>query len=402
MTTIATHFFRFRDDQGGTVAMMFGLMVFVFLAAAGMALDTSRINRFNMQGGTALDAAALAAARELTENNASDAELINLANSYFEANLRAQNQRDGQFGDLRVTIDREKGAVDLSVDGTLPTAIGRVFGVNGYHGTLSTRSIYVARDIELGMTLDVSGSMGGSRIQSLKEAASDLAEIILDSSRGPTKNRIGIAPYATSVNAGAFAQAATNNAWPWSNTCVTERTGSNRFTDAPPSETAFKKRTSSCPNAEILPMSSDLSVVTSKIDGLSANGMTAGHLGIAWAWYMVSPQWASFWPEPSAPLPHDPMKILKSVIIMTDGEFNTQYESSNGSSKSQGLALCDNMRAQGILVFTVGLNAPSSSLDLLRRCASANRYYHNTQNGEELRAAFNDIARELTALRLTH
>lgn len=74
-------------------------------------------------------------------NSVPTTRLLNLANSYFEANLRAQNQRDGHFGDLRVTIDREKGAVDLSVDGTLPTAIGRVFGVNGYHGTLSTRSI---------------------------------------------------------------------------------------------------------------------------------------------------------------------------------------------------------------------------------------------------------------------
>ena len=37
------------------------------------------------------------------------------------------------------------------------------------------------------------------------------------------------------------------------------------------------------------------------------------------------------------------------VIIMTDGEYNTQY--TNETSKAQALALCSGMRAAGIKVF---------------------------------------------------
>ncbi len=392
---------KFGGAREGVVTLMFGLIVFVLLAAIGIAIDTSRVNRFRTSASASLDAAALATAKQLVENGIADGRLEQLAKAYFESNVRAQRNTDGQFKNFRVEIDRDKGSVVILVDTHLPTAFGRVFGVSEIKETLSTRSVYAARDIELGMMLDVSGSMQGGRLWSLKDAATDLANIILDSSAAPTRNKIGIAPYSTSVNAGVYAQDATNSSSS-SNTCVTERTGWQAFTDAPPSDAPLRNKTNQCPDSKVMPLTSDLSALTRSVESLSANGWTAGHLGIAWAWYIVSPEWASFWPSSSAPQAHDPEKVLKAVLIMTDGEFNTYYEGSNGNSKTQALNLCANLRAEGITVFAVGLNAPYSSLDLLRRCATNQRYYYDTQSGKELREAFNNIARELTALRLTH
>lgn len=83
------------------------------------------------------------------------------------------------------------------------------------------------------MMLDVSGSMSGRKIQALRDAAQDLAEIVLDTSHGPSLNKIAIAPYSTADDVGTYARAATGVRK--SHSCVTERTGAQAFTDADPS-----------------------------------------------------------------------------------------------------------------------------------------------------------------------
>ena len=56
--------------------------------------------------------------------------------------------------------------------------------------------------------------------------------------------------------------------------------------------------------SEVMPLTSDVDALKAKINGLSASGGTAGHLGTAWAWYTLSPNWASLWPtaEPAGGL----------------------------------------------------------------------------------------------------
>jgi Flp pilus assembly protein TadG len=389
---------RITEDRRGTVTIIFGLMVFILLASSGIAMDTSRINRLTMRINSALDAAALATARQLRLSGNSDAELVALAEAYFNTNMRDQIKLEGRVENFSVQIDRERNGIIISAEAVLPTVLGRIFNVSEFRTSLEARSIYTARDIELSMMLDVSGSMAGSKIRDLRDAAKDLAAIVLDNSRGPTKNKIGIAPYSTSVNAGIYARLATAGA---SNSCVTERSGSEAFTDSDPISFPLKKKTSNCPSSTVLPLTNELSTIESHVDSLRDGGRTAGHLGIAWAWYLVSPKWASFWPSSSAPGTYDDPEIMKAVIVMTDGEFNTAYESANGNSFEQSEQLCTNMKRAGVIVFSVGFQAPSSALQVLRGCASKPTYFYDAQSGDELRGSFKRIANELTALRLT-
>ncbi len=391
----------FSKERAGNVAFMFTLVFFTLMACVGFAFDTSRINRVRSQVTASLDAAALATAKSLRLDTATDEELKALAKAYFEANLRAQNHTEGRVEELDIVINREKSAVTVSTDVVLPTVIGRLFHVNEFRSHLVAGSLYAARDIELGMMLDVSGSMGGAKIQELRNAAKDLVKIILDDSRGPSKNKIGIAPYSTSVNAGEFAQAATNNPKAPVVTCVTERPGIHAFTDKAPNGAPLGKKSLSCTNSPVVPLTSDLKSLEDQINLLSAGGNTAGHLGIAWAWYIISPNWASLWPAASQPKPYSDPEALKAVILMTDGEFNTSFEPGNGNSSNQGKKLCDNIKAAGIKVFTVGFEAPPAALAVLQYCSSNAKYFFDAKNGNELRDAFNTIAKELTGLRLT-
>lgn len=399
--TTARYWAQFRQDRNGTVALMFGLIFMGLIAGSAIAIDSSRLNRARAQTSAALDAASLATAKALRVQAVTDAELQQLAHSYFEANLRAQRKLDTTYDNFTVTIDRDRNKADISVDITMPTALGSVFNITAFRETLTSQSVYSARDIELGMMLDVSGSMRGSKIAALRSSAKELVDIVLDDAQGPSKNRIGIAPYSSAVNAGTYAAAATNNASPSYSSCVTERSGAEAFTDAPPSAAPLRKRTTSCSGSTITPLSNEREMIKSRVDALTDGGSTAGHLGIAWAWYLVSPQWASFWPSASAPRTYGDPEVMKAVIIMTDGEFNTQYESANGSSVQQAQRLCENIKSSGVIVFSVGFEAPPAALAVLQQCASQSAYYYDARNASELRDAFNRIARELTGLRLT-
>jgi hypothetical protein len=117
--------------------------------------------------------------------------------------------------------------------------------------------------------------------------------------------------------------------------------------------------------------------------------------------------------------------LQKIAVLMTDGEFNTSYcngvisrdsgtgsgsaadhincNAPNSSSLSQAQSLCNEMKASGITVFTVGfaLTQPAAT-DLMRQCATDVSHAYLAGSGEELKQAFRDIASRIVNLKLTH
>jgi hypothetical protein len=173
----------------------------------------------------------------------------------------------------------------------------------------------------------------------------------------------------------------------------------------------------------VQPLTSDTTVLSRKISGLSASGGTAGQLGTAWAWYTLSPNWNSLWSAENQALPYgtagDKDPIKKVAILMTDGDYNAQYSShgilanygytsscpqaANGCAAAQALALCSAMKEEGIEVWTVGFAVGQYSLaaQTLKTCASDETKYYNAEDGDELQNAFTDIAVKLTTVYLS-
>jgi Flp pilus assembly protein TadG len=136
------------------------------------------------------------------------------------------------------------------------------------------------------------------------------------------------------------------------------------------------------------------------ITGLYANGGTAGHQGIAWGWYLISPQWKDVFDNDAEPMPYNEPDSMKAMIIMTDGEFNSQLYSSQGGSTSQAEEVCDAIKEENILVYTIAFDAPEEGQDVLEYCASSPEFYFNATNGEELSQSYQAIATSISDLRI--
>jgi Flp pilus assembly protein TadG len=214
-------------------------------------------------------------------------------------------------------------------------------------------------------------------------------------------------------------------------TCVTERTGANAYTDVSPSTAPLGRNYPAsgnpCLSNTILPLTSDRTLLKNRIDALQASGSTGGHIGVAWGWYLLSPNFASIWPAASnRPAAYDAPELLKIAVVMTDGEYNSSYcngvisrDSTSGSGSSsdhincdapnghafdQATAQCTAMKAAGVIVYTVGFNIVDDqrARDLVNGCATDAAHVYLASGGDALIQAFRDIGRDISQLRLSH
>lgn len=208
--------------------------------------------------------------------------------------------------------------------------------------------------------------------------------------------------------------------------CVVERM-TNSFNDAKPSTKKFAiyyLEGGDCEvNQAVQPLTSDLPTLEAftLAGGLTSGGGTAGQIGTAWAWYTVAPNFAEVFTGDSAPSAYKAANTQKFVIIMTDGEYNTEHcngvhtsyagcAAPDGTSGTMAGAfgqaedICANMKNDlGITVYTVGfrLGTTGDDVDILKKCASDASKAKLANDGPGLLAAFREIGEDLATLRLS-
>ena len=328
-------------------------------------------------------------------------------------------------------------------------------------------------NLEISMMLDITGSMKGTPLTDMKAAAKDLIDIVIWNDQSKYTSRVAIAPFAATINAGEYFSKMTgkddredndgsssknihypstcfnwngNLKWSCSGsssyntptyiaknaTCVVERSDGvlngfakgvenpEKYTDTAPTTAATylpswnmasgSMSTSCSPTNVIVPLTTDRKKLKDAIDAFSANGYTAGQLGTAMAWYLISPNWKDVWPKESEPAPYGTEKVSKIAVLMTDGVYNTLQSKSYGDNSSEATtalnhakSLCTGMKGKSITVYTVGFNLDSKAAkNMLKACATSDDHYYDTSGGDALKAAFRDIALKISKLRLTH
>lgn len=579
--------------------MMFALSSISLVAASGAAVDISRTIVAKNRLSEALDAAGLAVG---TTSGLTQAQQQALAQKYFTANY--PTNAIGTTGTVNVVTDGVK--TTLSVTGNVPTTLLKIIGINQLGLSVTNEVTHGSLNLEVALALDVTGSMSGQKIADLRDAATELVDLVVQDVQTPYYSKVAIAPYSMAVNVGttyadqvrgpitagktitnatwvsgstklitlatkanpvvitsvlhglsngdtvyisgvggmsqinnkkftvanktantfqlsgvngssystfsvggsirkcinadcevvvtATAHGFTNgsvvyidgvngmtqlndNAYTVENattdtfslageygpddsnytssgtayctvqgcryyqftnedgdtklfevtTCATERTGANAFLDVAPSIQFLGRnyRSGDCLDAKIQPLSSSKTTLKNLISGLQAGGSTGGHVGLAWAWYMISPNFGYLWPAASQPAAYGAESLLKVLVLMTDGNFNTAYcngviaaDSTSGSGSNsdhincnapnghdfvQSQALCTKIKQAGVIVYTVGFDVDDdvNAESLMASCASDSAHAYLASDGAALTAAFVAIAQDINSLRLS-
>lgn len=163
------------------------------------------------------------------------------------------------------------------------------------------------------------------------------------------------------------------------------------------------------PNNEPVPLTTDDDDLRDFIEDMEAGGGTAGHLGIAWGWNILSPDWKNVWPRVSEPLEYFEEDSAKALVIMTDGAFNSTHPMAADTSTELAAGYCDAIKANtNITIFTVGFEVPdnvptvrgSGGKTILEYCASSSDFIFDADGSQELKDAFVQIAAEISDLRI--
>jgi Flp pilus assembly protein TadG len=449
---------RTARDKRGVTAVAFAI---TFAVLAPMSLGIFDVYTMTEQHGKlqdALDAATLYAARS---NAFTTADVNTVGQKALTANLQLIPGASLQSSNFTLV----SAGGDTKVVGSASVSLPAYAPMEFTHAPVSVGSEVTrpGNNLEVSLVLDNTGSMLGSPMTQLQSAANQLIDLVVSDTQSPYYSKMAIVPYSNSVNAGTFVNNVRGTAvsgtltdavgdtkikfTPFAgstqptfnvSSCVSERIGTHAFDDAsyatanvgwvyPPSD-----GNNNCISATIQPLTSNKTTLHNEIGTLTAAGSTAGHIGVAWGWYMISPNWASLFPAASQGAAYGTPHTIKAMVLMTDGAFNTTYckgviagptsAADNGAGNSTDMAacgspnsdsftqaqnLCNAMKAapNNVVIYTVAFlhgGTDPQAQAILANCATDASHAYVPTTGASLTAAFQSIAADLNKLRISH
>lgn len=457
----------FARNREGNFAVLFGAAVSVLALGVGFAVNISQLYnaRSSLQG--VVDAAVTSTARDLTLGVITEADASKTVQAFLDANGTAGILQANQVVLDKLTVDRTANTVQADAHADVGLFFPLFSTESMRRVTASTTALYSDKTVEVAMMLDVTGSMAPdwraktNKIGDLKTAASQTVKDLLDQNRDPNdpRIRVSIIPYAEAVNTGSLADtvfvetemgpkvpppidAAVPVSATVSDNCATERKDKDGYADYSSVGPYTQRRDNQgkiylakvnrdyrvkvCPTATLVPLTADEDKLVTAIDHFQAGGVTAGGIAAQWGYYMLSPSWRTAISSArlgAGPANFDRNRVAKIAILMTDGQFNTAFAGGRGASRSQDQGqrsranaenICDNMKRDGIEIFTIGfdLNDPAMTAterdqakSVLKDCAtddtSSLKHYYEAANGAELSHAFGEISRNIEKLTIS-
>lgn len=195
---------RLRVSERGAVAVQFAFLALPIALLCFGLLDMNRVGMQRRQLQDALDAATLIAARA---NVTTDAEIDTIGDAALASEIA------GLGITVATTNSTFKGGPDNSVIGTVKSDLKPIIAnlwTNADVSVTATTTVKRGQDspVELVMVLDTTGSMSGTKLTTLKTAATSLVDKL---TVGGTANvKIGVVPFAQYVNVGV---ANRNQSW---------------------------------------------------------------------------------------------------------------------------------------------------------------------------------------------
>lgn len=453
---------RFKTDERGATAVIFGLALVPLLGMAGAAIDYSRAASARADLQRALDGTALALVRDAGRLN--DAQLEAKGRVIFKTLVRAETGVVPT--DIRVV--KTNNRIRVSATGTVPTTIMGALGFEIMKVGSEAESAWGNRSIELALVLDNTGSMGQQgKIEKLREATHKLLDSVVAANVGTNRISVSLVPFDTQVRLDERQFA--NREWlrPLRRAEIEGPCGSLRInpqtsllpadhiaaraawtgyvTDRDRTICDGNRRTNvdlnvarTAPDSlwahtlypmvrneeradlpRIVPLTRDLGgtgTLRQAVSSMRPRGCTNVTLGAMWGLETLSPSLP--FAEGSA---FGTPNVDKVMILLTDG-WNTRDAFSDVCSRSgasteidsRTQTACDAVKASGVTLYTIRVVEGSASL--LRACASrvtdptspyrrpdgVPELYYDVTDPNQIAKVFQTIIDQILQTRLTH
>lgn len=447
---------RYSNDRRGSIAMLFGLTIFVLCGSIALGLDYARALALRTKLQAAVDSAALGANPNGTPN---DPDMITRVNQNFNYNM--QNQKFGAVA-LSVTSQPIPQGVRVTATAEVPTTFGRLLGINKLPVSVKAEAISAINNFEIALVLDNTFSMSGSKLSDLQSAAKSLVTSV-DTASPPGTVKYALVPFSNYVNVGVANRSASwmsvqpdktvSGTWCYDDTnwpgCPTTTVTATCYNDGVPYSCSYTTCATpgpvvkvcapysytskwygcagsripapdvnvsasfaapipgildvGCPS-ELTRLTTDVAAVKGQIDGMIAQGETFIASGLMWGWRVLSPM-APF--ADAAPYNSNP-PTRKVMILMTDGE-NTKSQDDvaheggdAAASNAEAAQLCSLIKAQNIELYTIAFTVTNQQAKTaLKACATDHAHFFDSTDGAALQQAFAQISGSLIKLSLS-
>jgi Flp pilus assembly protein TadG len=444
---------RFAGDNQGNIAVIFTIALVPLISFVGAAIDYSRASSARTSMQAALDSTALMLSKDLSGGLITPSQISAKAQTYFTA-LYTNKDATSVAVTATYTASSSMGStIQVNGTGSVATDFMKVVGYPNLNFSTSSTTAWGNVRMRVAMALDNTGSMAqDGKIGALRTAASNLVDQLSALAQSPGDVYISIVPFAKDVNVGAsnYSQSwidwtdwdaangtnvctahnshgsctattwtpANHNTWTG---CVTDRTQPyDTQNTAPATATAtlfpaeeynengelYCKPGNNPPLQQIVPLSYSWSSLKSTISAMQPTGGTNQPIGLAWAWQtlaLTSPM--------NAPAEDPNYTYQHAIILLSDG-LNTEdrwpaygdgVNQFGGQIDARQKILCDNIKAQGITIYTIQVNTgspPDPTSPVLSYCASGSQNFYLLYSASQVVTAFNSIGASLSKLRV--
>ena len=466
----------YRENKSGSVIVLFAAGLTTMLVATGAAVEYANGLRVQSKLQAAADAGVIAGVTDTSntsncssqgQDSSNDTCLqtnSNKTKQLVERTVASTFKAQTQLAPtVRTTIDAD-GTVTTVATANVPTYFGAILKKATVPVTVTSQAKRGSGKLEVALVLDTTGSMSGTKMDTLKIAAANLVTTLFNIPDATNRVKVSVVPFAQYVNIGTtyrgaswlsdsedltssgvdtgidYPNATYSNPYtvnqtcyndgapydcsytayatvnlgvgvpysrPWTYTarwygCVGSRNYPLDVHDAVDSVNKVPAFRDTWCSAELTRLTNSPTALATAINGLSASGETYIPDGLLWGWRALSPRMPFKDGAASGP------NVQKHMIVMTDGQ-NTlapyyPYHWGGDTSVTNSLTseTCTNIKADNITVYTVAFSVTDTTIkNILRNCASQSQNYFDATTAGDLTAAFARIGALIMAVRLS-
>lgn len=181
-----------KKDERGASAVLLTLVLPLMVAFAGLAVDAGQLYMAQSKVKTAVDAGALAGSLELPFDPDLTKNLVRTA----VKTMVAKNDAKVQVPDSKITAGTAVRSVCVEGSLDVPFYLMTVLGFTS--STVTAKSCAGFNNLEVVFVIDNTGSMAGTPITKVKEAATNMVNLIIPDGAAPS-TKVGLVPFRGKV-----------------------------------------------------------------------------------------------------------------------------------------------------------------------------------------------------------